>query len=276
MSLISGLYYCGNPKQKPKQWGPFSTVRSVLRDRLEHLGISYEDVAIAIPVWESTGGIARSYGPSPYDLPVNHWYGQSIFHGASETITGPAIQIILKPFWSIFLDVKYRGVTSVDSAQLIEVGGVSGGDYFRMGSFYGAIRTMHYNNYAGIGLYVAGFSNDQFSYVYTVRSNTDHRVFIDGVNAASDTTTSIGQGDSWRTDFKFTSDSDNDWLINQIIVFYISLSDTQIADLTDRPWQLWQPPTFRTYFDLSTDPPAEGWPKQRTLTGPFWGPFGGI
>ena len=61
MTILPIKYHNLNHADKPSAWGNVSDVSSNLKDRLEAIGIAYEDCALAMPMWEGAGEIVHNY-----------------------------------------------------------------------------------------------------------------------------------------------------------------------------------------------------------------------
>lgn len=278
MALISGQYYRGNPKQKPKQWGSASDVFSNAKELLHKIGITHE-LSSFIPFWGPSFidyvsynsanlyyGFFEHSGISPYDSDINFnlMLGSRIYVNTTVGFTD----------FLVFTPTSHTGT----NPGIWRSGTGSNGTSFHI--FQGStlrpwVRISGTDN-------IKPTSGDSLVYnkqqvvSASIKAGESVKYFLCGALEYTGSLAGSATFDIYHLLRQYIDYEHFKGSYSFFMSFDGKLHDNQVMFLQDNLFYLLQPPTFRTYFDLSTEPPAESWPKQRTLTGPFWGPFGGI
>jgi len=265
MSLIVGQYYRGDPKQKPKQWGPVSTVQSEVFYKTTKLGIDPAHLVLYNPCWN--GGNQYNYGYVPtIGTNTNAQYtnnklnfnaiNSNLNYGSNPGLNNlPALTIITQMtplgggengYGCIYeksnTDTSGARFRTTDINALHFRADYSSADLrkyttnsaYTLGSKYTFTLTWDGSpNSNGVAIYIDGTEE---SYIVDENGSGDR------VSDASNDLI-IGQ----RTDGDRTIDADMDY----IMVFSSVLTIDQQLFIYENPYYLIQPPTFRTYFDLA-------------------------
>lgn len=256
MSLIVGQYYRGDPKQKPKQWGSDSAVQSALYSNLKKLGIDPSVVALACPLWCPGNQHDYANNLNGVSSGVNYYHGGQYFttdntitFAPNSAINNPdkfTIFIRLNQFDIVYADtiftkaIWYAKVMSASSRRIAFTIDLFGTDISRLYS-YQPKNTL-----------------DNLVFQWTGEHNLPANLGVlnfyrNGVLQTPDSTTAVTGGSTTN------DDSSHDLVIgnlttsfmDQFVFFRDALTFEQIESLNDNPWQLWQPPIFRAYFDLA-------------------------
>lgn len=276
MSLIVGQYYRGNPKQKPKQWGSYNGVQSVLKNRLENAGIPTP--VFYYPFWEMAGKFRDIIsGLHGGDFSGELGWEENGVHVSN--ISTPGYSTLNNSFsasdntpWTIALTFKSK---SNNQTKVILAGYNNSVSYGYLARYPGSkfrIRFVTAIDFTTI----TNFYNVTTIIITCNGSKTNNiTAYQDGVlkDVKTSASTAFDLNMIGTSNTTYTAEND---IIYQLSAWDSCLTYSQVSLFSNNVFYYIQPPTFRTYFDLSTEPPAESWPKQRTLTGPFWGPFGGI
>lgn len=248
--LNAGTYLRGLWKQKPQAWGPVSQVQSVLRTRFEDwYGVAWSITKGALPFWEKDGQYPYNYADNNQVASITNsftWGNDGIELGSSDFVYLDFEEEFLAdaPETCCFLccmdgpargELKFiAGLYTSNSTRMWGIFQSSSSDY-RYQSFWHRTNSAYYNNT------VAGKV-----FVCNSRSATDHSFFIDGSKIAT-STTDITYSYNYNYDRIVLGNVNGTLSANQILIFSAGLEDNQVQKLTDNPWSLWQPPTFRTF-----------------------------
>lgn len=255
MSLVSGLYFRGDPKQKPKQWGPASLVQTAFLGACEKLCINHQHIIFACPMWEKAGIKHYNYAPKTNVQTIavtgtaGTWEKEKFFLNSTSsyrTYYDFSSGIITQsPKTISFLYDKSKDSnesksltyanyyfycnTSVDESDEVS---------FRIAN--GALEATGINltditaialTWTNLGVDVRGYVNSQIVYEKTglAARNYYPRFYLPG------------------------NTSDTHGAYENFLCVDDVLNHDTIYALQENPWQLWQPPTFRTYFDIAGD-----------------------
>ncbi|MBW2632257.1 MAG: hypothetical protein JRC90_10985 [Deltaproteobacteria bacterium] len=239
-------------------------------ENAERMGTKSADIAFALPFWGS--GDQYNYG-------IVNQFGTNL--GAPfqrNTIKTAQNQIIDFNTSFDFLGASYTflcGIQRVNPGVGFFVGQYSQTEAAYDCGFYRSQSSgLYYYPISGVNI---SFSTDTLAHVVlgVTADGTNVKTFTDGrfANTLSDGS-GIGSSLDWRFGGSWNNESN---IINTrhffFLAFSVPLSDDKIAQLSDNPWQLWQP-RRPVYYSISAAPTLYTLPS-RVLTGPFEGPLGG-
>lgn len=297
MSLIVGQYYRGNSKQKPEQWGPVSHCESAVRSYFEDVLGECCPTAYT-PFWDNAGQSPTVFFTSNITTAGPVWVHNGLsFDGNDDTAYfSSGGDLTPNNQLSVFVHGKLLTLPTGNEGLVSKyVGRNSSGTYIDERSWgllltsAGNIRSVYSTTGANEATYVVDntketiSTGDTFSaglvWEASTRSDTYNLISkVSGTPAGSIHTSSypVQIGNTYHEiGFPDAASTIINALFYSVIIALSAYSDNTLYTLADNPYAAIKPPTFRTYFDLS-ETPTGGWPKKRTLTGPFWGPFGGI
>ena len=257
MSLIVGQYYRGNPKQKPKQWGSVSTVQATVFNNAEKIGINPSNIPIAIPFWELAGNIPYNYGQlgNPTLTGSYNWqddglrlnysdglltipYGESLINNTAAT----AVFGVL---------INKNAELGSDALNIVN-------SLFGKGIYSYASLTPSYYKRAVIRIF--GTSTDSTTSIVNSPVDTKLNFCFSWDRGYAETLLKGQDFFDRKTEEAYTDiipttgttdvqiGGSGDAVFNMLCV----VNDTVNSDfLIDNPYYLFQPPTFRTYFDLA-------------------------
>lgn len=240
-------------KQKPPAWGPASAVSAVSCDRVQKLyDIKRKNIKLLLPHWGP--GDQVSYDPaSNTAINTNGIYSkQSLDFTALDAILNPPATAVESwyngndaTFISKFnipdvYTYYYPFFIGIGTLAYLEMRFISGTheSHIKVGSAYNTIKTNLING----------------NHQYAIRTTAGT---IDLFNARDEVTweTEGITSTSWPTNtpsaISFFSKVDKKYGIRDIKYTYLfdeSISNDIIKQINDNPFEIFQPPTFRTYF----------------------------
>lgn len=263
------IYLRQKYKEKPQAWGPVESVQRSLAINAERIGINYEDIALAMPMWEKAGTIAHCFAGKTKIVAAVMDTGVS-WH--SQGCTFPQAQIlgIKLPINSItmpqstqytilangYYTDSYGGTASYRS--IVGIGGAGYSNRLILGFMHLGVGGTYQPK---IGIYDAQTAKKTTGSTDVVNTKYSAAYRYDGINnnlflngqPESFTGTSIGglsfvpttisigvcrYGNDGYTSYHYVQDSPAQ--IYSVSMFTIALSDSQITSLSDNPYQLWQ------------------------------------
>jgi len=266
MALVVGQYYRGNPKQKPEQWDSTSAVQATLFDRLRNKGINPNTLELAVPFW---GPYFQDYSKHL----IQKKLGSSMSYVDGKVVCGTtyddANNVINLGDKINPVDNNWPGMTAIISAYWEGSSGYPGilincpyGDYYGNFSFtydatsytdkitwrFGDNATIWTNQdpkVFGQSEHIAcgKWSVGSYAYYYVDKTLIEYKSAPNGFRPANYTTYFNGY---YRAGWRTTPNR-----YNFIFLFSTELSENDYYNIYDDPFYFWQPPTFRTYFDLA-------------------------
>ena len=255
-----GTYLRGLWKQKPQAWGPFSTVKSGVNRQGREIGLSIID---AIPFWKNAGSTLLNYG-------MDDRLGT--IAGGMEWKAGGLISYTNSDYINFNSTTRKLNGFFFDYAPgaVVDAGGVICGLYFSDDArIY--FRFTSSTLFKIFGVY-DGKTLSQTITTPTMIAGNRYRVFwqlnsgyfelfIDGIYTGSASTSDVDvenlMTSSYYLDSRSSAVESNYYgkgkYYNHLTIANI-LSHDQVFELSDNPYQLWQPPVFRTYFIPSGTP----------------------
>jgi hypothetical protein len=232
--------------QKPKQWGPAKQVTAALRDRLENLGIGWDDVILACPLWNP--GQQIDYGPFAHAVENNNveYTDNSLLFGSYHYLYfgNKAEYCVNSDDFSMFVSYKYK----LDEwyPRLLNFGNA-----WTPGAW--ALLPYHqdHGNHFAVDIYSTGqvhgtsplIENKNYNVAFG-RQGTDLNLFVNGIKEGTRThSTALGHTDS--TDFAIGKCYGNDYHsslggnVNQLL-WIKKYNKALFGELAENPYQLWQ------------------------------------
>ena len=224
-------------KQKPKQWGPVSAVQSALFHNLERMGIDPQTCQLALPMWERTGGIAHNYAKNNDGVITSPEWIENGLKYASVVFPSVFISGAFTIIWN-------RNVKSI-SADNPFVGNSNGSRWVSIDGDYPEFRAAELGANCGINAGVSSIGHINECYIgKRYGGGAVLMYYANGVYLGIGGTTWDGFG----TYFDRLANGAADVVVDQMSTFDGNLNGTQIALLSDNPYQLWQPVPQKTIF----------------------------
>ncbi|HHE65294.1 MAG TPA: hypothetical protein ENL09_04655, partial [Bacteroidetes bacterium] len=240
-------------KQKPQQWGPYDRVQGVLFERANKIGINPEKIALAMPFWNP--GDQRDYG-------IKNILDNKDFTGAEfkqNSLFCPGTEIpdvnksIINSNWTSqegcliffyiihnyvwiettsFFDSNYwasdtgiaLSVVSETSTTINISGQCSDGSFSQTEFEY---------NYGDILKIILNYGDKKFD-LKVIGKHTESGVFTNSLSHSSSAPNSFLLRKGHNTNISPAT-------LLYALYFHQTLSDDQIAFLSDNPYYLWQP-----------------------------------
>ena len=251
-------------KQKPQAWGPFPAVQSALFHNLERIGIDPQTCQLAMPMWGpgdqydySKNSIIGSLGSS-MSYENNKIVGGSTYDDHNNRINlGTTIDPLV---WS--------GITCIVDAYWIEPGTEQ-----YPGIISNVLRGEYYTNYnltyeydtgpsdviiwrpgdnaTGIRISDVGLDKTHAVVAASWIKQGAANIYLNGINRAAGTIAADWGATNVTTYvngyFRVTYRAGEN-KYKSILIFNYALNETQIASISDNPYQLWQPVPQKTIF----------------------------
>ena len=253
-------------KQKPHPWGNHADVSGNLKDRLEAIGITYDDCVLGMPLFNP--GDQLDYSKNGFEF-INNG---AIFNKNAFDFDGSAIPFSLSdkptvtyPF-TLIAEVSIADVANAYGfCNFGSSGSEYGGIFFNTGATNDTIvlsasttagaASNHRRTFASTANASDQYVNNLGMIVVVVRNNSTCEMYCNGVDEFSAITgTYLSNpvfGDNSYIGDRYT---DNNHLylngsIGQVMLLDTGISEDQALSLSDNKWQLWQPKTY-TYYSF--------------------------
>lgn len=248
---LYGTYLRQLWKQKPQAWGPFSAVQSALFHNAEKIGIDPADILIAVHGWAP--GSIQNYAQSRIQVDagsITSFENNSLYFGSTAAYikfpvseTPENFTFLAKFTPETLANYNNTLVNVSDSATTHGWGkfvlhGTSTG-----GVYCGTDKTKRFDPGDLGTVFSVG---TPVSICYAFEKDVAATFYKDGVSLAS---TWHSTPTSWNDYYIGINSSDKlqGWVDYQL-VFKTLLNSNQIDEITNNPWQLWQPTVNRSYF----------------------------
>jgi len=263
MPLIVGRYYRGKPGQKPRQWGPVSSVCSGVQNYCENV-LGVESPAMLLPVWKGAG-LPYNYGSNPQQIDPNGiltsttgmvWTSQGIRSTINGTVvefefpTGFEVRENIAPatLWAE-LDLQVRG--DADPVQLGLNSRASNRSYALAQS-----NSADYRFNVSWHRVTSGwqtYGSNVKSMIITSLAVDDHYIYCDGNEWLTDATDTSYALDYDYKYFQLMGTDDGPWGIKIAGWWNCGLTADQSARLSDDPYGMIQPyaPTIYSFPSAS-------------------------
>ena len=262
-------------KQKPQPWGNQADVASNLKDRLEAIGIAYEDCVLGMPLFNP--GDQLDYSKNGFEFLNNG----AVFDKNAFDFDGTAIPFSLVgtptvtyPF-TLILEVSIADVNTYGLCQFGSSGSNYGGIYANTGATNDTIAlsvtttagsaSNHRRTFGSNSDVSDQYVNTLGTIIIVVRGTSTCEMYCNGVDEFSTISGTylsnpVFGSNSYIGD-RYTDDSHFylDGSMNQIMLLDTGISKDQVLSLSDNKWQLWQPPTkiFYSFAEaITTTPPT--------------------
>ena len=262
MSLISGLYFSGNSKQKPKQWGDSSFVSSVVADRMEAwYGIPWDSIVLIMPIWGP--GKQRDYSKNNINLinsPTPPVFDDNalLFSGSQYIQCEQHSDLDTRGKSEFSILVSFKPTVSGYTGRILTWDAGSSEAYFMDADLAGA-HTFYTRFHSDTLAYVVRSWSLKHNYTLglCVDKNLNSMRYDDRTYAFGSVTSLGSHSSSFGTQRLWigANDSTGNFLygaLSQIIISHKHFGIDIYDSFNDNPYGLWQPPTFRTYFDFAT------------------------
>jgi len=255
-------------KRKPKQWGSFSAVRSALFNRAELLGISSENVGVALPFWEGSGEYLYDYGRLGHRTESDKYYynndgvtfSDTVFYADKDPLIQPdyaEVSVVAAIELLPWLLPNYHWIAN----RWLNSGGAAYGMYIRVKDSPYSLYAYHNGSSESVNsTYDQLYETTSISYVYqdlNVKAYLDYKEMIDWDVASplQYTTTSTDGTDGLMIGGQKFGGELTSSILKSLLIFSEPISADQVGILYDNPFQLWQPALQRTIFIPSGDSP---------------------
>lgn len=253
MSLISGLYFRGDPKQKPKQWGPLSSVHSYIIDRCRFIGAP--NLFMYSAFWENAGSTTIDLKNNRVLNFSNHsWQKGSVLFNNTTLIsemTGPYGTGSI----SYGCMLKFS-TTDAINRHVFNIGLPTANNMTYMICLSGRIK---FGAWGFDTLSDGIFADNKWHSVFVIYNGLNFKLYVDGVSIKESIAYSslnisaapIVLG-NYRLggSYYYSGYMDSPWCFDGAVSEYV------VEFLNENPYYLIQPPTFRTYFDFGSIAPS--------------------
>ncbi len=250
-------------KDKPAQWGNVSDVQSGLFHNAERIGIDPESIALAMPMWEKAGLIAHDYsGNNNYGtFGVNMtWVNAGVKASSFAVIThrmqiNASTELLNLPTTHNFTAIcKVAAPSYIVNGVCLSWGGTDDLLLYPYSTTNGNGARMFWRDVGGAIIDQNDsmlLSTDLNTIAFVSRASNSHELYMEGRSVGSSSGTGTA-GPFSTLSICGWSDSQQqfqDGTIAHTLIFGSALKDSQVALLSDNPYQLWQPrvPTFYSF-----------------------------
>lgn len=242
-------------KQKPKQWGSVLSVKSGIRYALARLGIAYSDCILALPFW---GKDSVNYGIDITDMTVN---GPPVFSKNQWRFTLPAHYIQLNNFAPLMSNAQGAMIVNVEpinntGSQFLataRTGSDSGRRYIANEAGLLRLGWHTQNPISTTAPFTVGKAELVTLTWPAAESSIGYTAYMGSEVVSENTSVGNTQPDSLMvggvSNLPGHSNFHADAAYNFFLLFRITLSGSQVAELAENPYQLWQP-YRRTVYSL--------------------------
>ncbi len=242
-----GTYLRGLWKQKPQAYGPFSYVQSSLFHNAESMGIDPKSIALAMPMWGPGDQIDYSKNRligTPVAGNTIQWRQEGIECNSS---IGGRVEVLSfgdspgSGDFTVIADVYHNSAGSYDTVMAL---GSWSPELYITGD-----DIAYYHTGGGSGYVSTGDAVPRGDAVIAwVRQNGSLTGYINGQAQTSLTYTTSISATKLNIGWSGSVSEEFEGIIKNLCYANSAFSASQIATLSDNPYQLWQPVPQRTYF----------------------------
>ncbi len=243
------------PRQKPQQWGPFSAVQSALFHNLEKLGIDPAKLWRALPHWESAGNIVHDYANHDNVVVSNHTWDQNSL--AFSDNAGQGYQLsedfdigVDEDFTIVLTDVNVYYTGGATQAYQFSNAGNGRGISIRNRDWSTKLNFTVQSGWTSVVVEDIPPTAGYYNYTCSRRNGAELYIHRNGRQVATGTRAgTLVPGDTTGVYIAKNSATGADYngKLGEVLLFKTALNDSQIASLSDNPYQLWQPVPQKTY-----------------------------